>query len=235
MLFLEQLFVFIAQVHHRRHVHLVKGGQHRGGILRLFQTARDGLAQARHLHAFFALALRQSSAARGRLRNIFFHDPAIAARSLNLIARQPGFGHRLFRRGCILNIPARRPVRRRSSGCGGLCARRGGSGSCGSGCSSGRTCRPTCAFFDHAEQAVFFDGRAIGGDDFAHRARYRRWHFNRHLIGFQLAEHLIDFDRIAGFLEPRRHSRFGYRFAQRGYAHFRRHDVVPLVRAKRPA
>jgi hypothetical protein len=54
MLLLKQLLVLFADVHHRAHVHLVVGGQHGGGVLRVFQAAGDGLAQAGHAHAIFA-------------------------------------------------------------------------------------------------------------------------------------------------------------------------------------
>ena len=37
-----------------RHVHLVEGGQHRGGVLRFLQPQRDGPAQAGHLHPLLA-------------------------------------------------------------------------------------------------------------------------------------------------------------------------------------
>jgi hypothetical protein len=40
--------------HHRGHVDLVEGRQHRGGVLRVLQAARDGLAQPRHVNAFLA-------------------------------------------------------------------------------------------------------------------------------------------------------------------------------------
>ncbi len=54
VLLFEQVFVFGAQAHHRAHVDLVIGGQHRGGVLGVFQAARDGLAQPGHLDAFLA-------------------------------------------------------------------------------------------------------------------------------------------------------------------------------------
>jgi hypothetical protein len=54
VLLLKQLLVLLAEFHHRAHVHLVVGGQHGGGVLRIFQATRDGLAQLGHAHAFFA-------------------------------------------------------------------------------------------------------------------------------------------------------------------------------------
>ena len=54
VLLLEQLLVLVAQAHHRAHVDLVEGRQHGGGVLRVLEAARDGLAQPRHVHALFA-------------------------------------------------------------------------------------------------------------------------------------------------------------------------------------
>jgi hypothetical protein len=61
---LEGVLVLVAQRHDVAHVDLVEGRQHGGGVLRLLQTAGDGLAQARHAHALFARAVL----ARARLR-----------------------------------------------------------------------------------------------------------------------------------------------------------------------
>jgi hypothetical protein len=58
VLLLERLTVLRAQRHRRRHVHLVEGGQHRGGVLRLLQPRRDGAAQAGHLHPLLAVLHR---------------------------------------------------------------------------------------------------------------------------------------------------------------------------------
>ncbi len=56
---LEGLLVTLAQRHHGGHVHLVEGGEHRGGALRLDQPPGDRGAALRHAHAFLgAVALR---------------------------------------------------------------------------------------------------------------------------------------------------------------------------------
>ena len=72
VLLLEDVLVLVAQVHDRLHVHLVVGGQHRGGVLRILEALGDRLAQARHLHALFAAGIfdrrrtaRQQQAAAG--------------------------------------------------------------------------------------------------------------------------------------------------------------------------
>ncbi len=49
----EQVFVLVPQGHHFGHVDLVIGRQHRGGVLAVFQTFRDGLAQTGHFDTFF--------------------------------------------------------------------------------------------------------------------------------------------------------------------------------------
>ena len=59
VLLLEQLLVLVAQRHGRRHVDLVEGRQHGGGVLRILQAARDGEAQARHLHTLLARGIRR--------------------------------------------------------------------------------------------------------------------------------------------------------------------------------
>ena len=52
--FSNSILVLVAHRHHRAHVDLVEGRQHGGGVLRILQAARDGLAQPRHLHALLA-------------------------------------------------------------------------------------------------------------------------------------------------------------------------------------
>jgi hypothetical protein len=49
------------------HVDLVIGGQHGGGVLRVFEAAGDGLAQAGHLHPFFAGRVIGGNGRTGRL------------------------------------------------------------------------------------------------------------------------------------------------------------------------
>ena len=54
VLLLEHVLVLVAQLHHRAHVDVVERRQHGGGVLRVLQAPRDGLAQLRHPHALFA-------------------------------------------------------------------------------------------------------------------------------------------------------------------------------------
>src|SRR5690606_20447132 len=51
--FLELVFVFSAQIHHRLHVHFVESGEHGSGIGSLEQTLGNTLAQTSHGYAFF--------------------------------------------------------------------------------------------------------------------------------------------------------------------------------------
>ena len=54
MALLEGVAAALAHLHHGGHIDLVEGGQHRGGVLRLDQALRDGLAPPRHAHALLA-------------------------------------------------------------------------------------------------------------------------------------------------------------------------------------
>ena len=63
--FLKLVLVRLAQLHDGGHVHFVEGGQHGGGVLGLLEPPRDGLAQARHLHALLALGGRARRMRRG--------------------------------------------------------------------------------------------------------------------------------------------------------------------------
>ena len=57
---LEIVAAALAQLHHRAHIDLVEGRQHRGGVLRLDQPRGDRLAAARHAHALLAAPFRQA-------------------------------------------------------------------------------------------------------------------------------------------------------------------------------
>ena len=49
----ECVFIISPQFHQRRHIHLVKGGQHRRAILRRFQPCGNDLPQFRHANTLF--------------------------------------------------------------------------------------------------------------------------------------------------------------------------------------
>ena len=242
MFLFKQVLVFTAQRHDRRHIHLVIGGQHRGSILRLFQPPRDGLAQAGHLDPFLPRGIghrhwgawgnRRRCQGKGRCRcrgrrrnlscnrrqNIRFHHPAIFARGRNGIARQVIFGHQFFGRRGILDILGSRGSHRVHTRCRcGLCPG-----------SFGRF-RRYCPFADRGQQRRHAHSRAFGGNDFGQRARHGRWHLDRHLVGFQLAQHVIHCHRIAGFLEPCGDRRLGHTFAQSGHSDLNAHGAFPSM------
>ena len=111
VLLFELVFIGVAQGHHLGHVHLVIGGQDRCGVLRIFQTLCNRLAQTGHFDPFFAGSIlggdrRTRSGGRGSsrrcsggncgLQNIFFHDASILARALNSRGVNAFFRHQLL-------------------------------------------------------------------------------------------------------------------------------------------
>jgi hypothetical protein len=121
VLLLELVLVGVPERHDLGHVHLVVGGQHRGGVLRVLQAPGDGLAQAGHLHPFLALRIlggdrrarggggrRAAAAGRGRCRaqHVFLHDAPVAAGALNAGGIEALFGHQLFRRRRVGDVLA---------------------------------------------------------------------------------------------------------------------------------
>jgi hypothetical protein len=232
VLLLEEVLVFVPQVHDAGHVHLVVGGEHGGGILRVLEAAGDGLAQARHLHALLARRVlggdgRAGEGGRfgggggfrrgGGAGHILLHHAAVAAGAFDLFAREAGLGHRLLRGGRILHVAARR--RRLGAGVG----LRGGGARRGLGLlflGSGRGAR---AFGDGGEERVDSHGFAFGGDDFAQGPGGGGGDLHGHLVGFQFAEHLVERHLVARLLEPGRDGRLGDAFPERGDADFDAH------------
>ena len=224
---LELVFVLVPQSHHFGHVHLVVGGEHGGGVLRLFQAARDGLAQLGHFYAFFAGSVclgARSGWSRSRCRsfgcvesvqNVLFHHATVFARASNRASGHVVFCHQFLCGGCVLNIFASR--------CGS-----GGSGS-RSRSSRFRSRSGTFAFVDVCKESVNTNGVAFVCDDIAHHASSRRRHFDGDLIGFQLAQHFVNGDRITWFLEPSCDGGFGDAFAQSGHADFDAHGYFPSM------
>ena len=76
---------------------------------------------------------------------------------------------------------------------------------------------------DLAEQRADADRLAVLGGDLRQRARGRRRHLDRHLVGFELDQRLIGGDGVADLLEPLADGRLGDRFAKRGDADFGSH------------
>ena len=116
-------------------------------------------------------------------------------------------------------------ARRRRRGCGfGRGAARRASGAAGARLGGAR------AVGDLTEQRADRDRLAVLGGDRAEHAGGRRRDLDRHLVGLELDQRLVDRDRIARLLEPLADRRLGHRFAERGHADvghasnsFRRH------------
>ena len=227
MFLFEDVFVFVTQRHDAGHVHLVIGGQHGGGVLRVFQAAGDGGAEAGHLDALFAGGVigrdgraRDGGGGRGGAGgggdrgggagHVLFHHAAIAARALDLIGREARFGHGLFRGGGVFHVLG--------GGRGG--SFRGLNLGCG-GCGGG----PGGTFGHDGEARLGVHGRAFGGEDFGQDAGDRRGNLNRDFVGFKFAQHLVLFHRIADLFEPGRDGGLRYAFAQAGH-HNIGHDLL---------
>ena len=84
------------------------------------------------------------------------------------------------------------------------------------------------AFGNRGQQGIDPHRFPLGGDDVGKGAGHRAWHLDRHLVGFQLAQHLIDGDGLAGLLEPGGNGGFGDAFAQGGYADLRLSWLISL-------
>ena len=215
VLLFKDIFVGVAQLHHARHVDLVIGGQHGGGVLRVFQALGDGGTQAGHLDALFTGGIvsrngRAGDGGRGRcggcsgrrgsggLGHVFLHDAAIAACTGDLGRGQARFGHGFLGGGGVFDVFAN--------------GRHGG-GNCGR-CSFGG-CYCGGSTFGHNRQArACGHGGAFGGDDLGQNASNGAGHFDRNLIGFQLAQHFVYFHHIARLFEPCRYGRLSHAFAQ---------------------
>ena len=82
------------------------------------------------------------------------------------------------------------------------------------------------AFLDLAEQRADRDGLAVLGGDLGEHAGGRRRHLDRHLVGLELDQRLVDRDRIARLLEPLADRRLGHRFAERRNADFSHRPIL---------
>ena len=199
-----------------RHVDLVEGRQHGGGVLRVLEAARDGLAQPRHLHALLARGIvggrRRArlhgggglapASARTRRRSIAAStSPLVTRPSLPVPATVGGVDAALGGDACAPTAPAARPaaapwrrLRRQRRRCGGL--RRG----CGLGGRGGRR-RGGGAFGSiWPSSAPTRDGLAVLGDDLAEHAGGRRRHLDGDLVGLELDQRLVGLTASPGFL-----------------------------------
>ena len=231
VLLLEGVLVFVAQVHDALHVHLVIGGQHRGGVLRVLEAAGDGGAQPRHLHPLFprrVLGRDRCAGGRGRggrgrshgrggggrggggLGDVFLHHPPVAAGAGDLIGGQALFRHRLLGRRRVFHILAF--GQRFGSGAGGIdlfgldAFLRGSRGARG-------------AFGHDGKAGLGIDRAALGRDDLGQHTGDGRGDLDGDLVRLKLTQHLVHGDRVARLLEPGGDGRLGHAFAQRGHHH----------------
>ena len=237
MLLLEQVLVLVAQRHDRAHVDLVEGREHGGGVLRVLQPARDGLAQPRHLHALFARRRRRRGdgaricavgTGRGRGRR-----PRSIAASMSPLVTRPSLPLPGTVEGsmplsaAILRTDGR--DRRFGAALAGA-ARASAPRPAWPAAAARRLPRASAAAApsrDLAEQRADRDGLAVLDRDLGEHAGGRRRHFERDLVGFQLDQRLVDRDGFARLLEPFADGRFGDRFAKRGDADVS-HDHCPM-------
>ena len=224
--FLEDVLVLTTERHHRGHIHLVEGGEHGGGLLRLLQPARDRLAQPRHPHAVFAFVDFPGRGRRrrdGRRRPCFerrqgvaLGDPTVPAiaddlRRIELCLRdnpldrwrkrQVLTGRRL-RRGRGLR---RLRIDRGGRGRGRRRRDRGGSGfdaRGGTGLRAGA--RPKLT-----EPLAGNHGGALLGLDSAQNAVGESDHFETDLVGLEFHQDVVALDRVAGLFRPARHRSLG--------------------------
>ena len=245
---LELILVLVAHVHHRAHVDLVEGREHGGGVLRLLQPPRDGLAQPRHLHALLARGVV------GRRRRAHCTAAAVcgdrrgraAARSIAAImsplVTRPSLPEPSARSAGSMPVSA---AILRTDGASGMSPARLGVGFGGAAAASARRrrswraavglpvgrrglARRAGALLDLAEQRADRDGLAVLGGDVGQHAGGRRRHLDRHLVGLELDQRLVDRDRFARLLEPLADGRLGDGFAERGNADFS-HGQCPLT------
>ncbi len=251
MLLLERVLIGGADRHYLAHIHLVEGGQHGRGVLRLLQTLGDALAQPRHLHPLLALSARaragwlsrnrgfgrghrRRGGRSGRGEHVALGDAPVLAGRGNGGRIELVIGHQLARGGAgggqrvgrAERIAGRSGGRARGGG-------RWGGGRWGrlwrlrSGRSrSGRLGRRGGAFGDRAQQRADIHRIAFGHGHLTQNPSGLGIDLERHLVGLELDQRLIHGNRVAGLLEPLRNRGLRHRFTQRGHLDFS-HFILP--------
>ncbi len=209
---LEGVLVTFAQRHHARHVDVVERRQHGGGVLGLLQTARDGLAQAGHLHPFLALVDRAGARrSGGRSRSVGAGFQGGERVALGHAAVLAAAGNRARIQLVLGDDPLGRGRQHRFGG--GLGDRRGRRFRLGLGLGSrrgfglgrrGLRGRSRRAVADLAQQGARLDRGAFLGGDLGQHAVRGGGDFQAHLVGFELDQDSSLRDRIAGLLRPAR-------------------------------
>ena len=244
MLLFKHVLVLGAGLDHGGHVHVVERGQHGGAVLGFLQPARDGLAQAGHLHPLFPALGRGGGngrdSSRGRGGRGFQAGSARLNRGKHVALGQPAILTGAADAGGIKIVGVEQAANRRADGVigrrfrsrnrRGSRRRRYGSGGhrCGSHRHRNGSGRHT-ALHDPRNQRANRD-RVSGLEHLlAHHAGDRRRHFHRHLVGFQRHNGLVGRDRLAGLFQPLANAGFGDGFAQGGHDNIGCHALVFLI------
>src|SRR5690606_9444444 len=147
--------------------------------------------------------LRGGRGCGGGAQHVFLHHATVTAGSLNLIGREALLGHKPVGGRRVLDIRSAGTCRSRRSGGSRGCR----SSRIGSGGASG----------NRAEATAGRHGGTGAGDDRAEPATGGRGHFDRDLVGFELAEHFVLRDAVTDRLVPGGNGRLGHALAQRGH------------------
>ncbi len=240
---LEVVAEFLPDGQDFRHVDLVEGRQHGGGVLGFLQPLRDAAAETRHAHPLFRpigfrLGDGEDVAAAGFEigQHIALGQPAAAARRRDLARDQAVFRDQLLDRrrhrrraglGGGRRDHQRRPRRRRAArrrlGLDRLrprlrrflahIRRRRFFRRLFFRCVLDRLVGGR-AFRDRAQQRAHLDIVALGDRLALEHAGRRRRHLDRHLVGLELDQRLVGGDRLAGLLQPAGDRGLGDGFAQ---------------------
>ncbi|MGY4304685.1 hypothetical protein ACVIJ6_001928 [Bradyrhizobium sp. USDA 4369] len=163
--------------------------------------------------------VRRRRGALDRGQHVALGDAAVLAGAGNGGGIDAALGRELAYRGRLRRIGGKRLGRGGSCSrgcCGGLRGSRGSRGGLGG----------HSAIIDLAEQRADGNRLAVLGDDLAERAGRRSRHLDRHLVGFELDERLVDRHGVAGLLEPAADGGFGDGFTERRNANFS-HGLYP--------
>ena len=203
VLLLEAVAVALAQRHHRAHVHLVEGGEHGGGVLRLLEALGDALAQPRHAHALLARAggARRGAAASAAARR----GAGAGAAARQHVAPWSGGRPCRWARAASTSTPVSAtslrtagPERASTSAASPApaAARRGLR--CGAGAAARRLAARRAALAAPSpmrpKSAADRDVGALGRGDLGERAGGRRRQLERHLVGLELDQRIVERD-----------------------------------------
>ena len=213
----EGVLVFLAQVHDGRHVDIIECGQHRGRVLRLFEAAGDGLAQARHPYTFFTRAGFAGRAGlgighRGHFRlvhigkGVGFGGTAVAARARNAGGIDIRFG----------SDASHGRGDRAIAGAGGRGRRGDGSGRDSFGCGLDRSGGGAA---DARDDRAGRDRGAGGDEQFDDDTVGGRRDFERDLVGLDLGDGLVLLHLLADLLGEGGNRAFGDALAHDGDLH----------------